>query len=45
MSCNAINVQLAYDGTRFSGYQIQPNARTVQSEIEAALKKFIKASY
>lgn len=29
---------IAYDGTDFSGFQIQPNARTVQGEIEKSLK-------
>jgi len=29
---------IAYDGIRFSGYQIQPNQRTVQGELEKALK-------
>lgn len=29
---------IAYDGTGFAGFQIQPNARTVQGEIEKALK-------
>lgn len=33
---------IAYDGTGFSGYQIQPNKRTVQSELEAALSKMHK---
>lgn len=33
---------ISYDGTLFSGYQIQQNARTVQSEIEAALMKIHK---
>lgn len=28
---------IAYDGTNFSGFQAQPNARTVQDEIESAL--------
>ncbi|MCY9020485.1 tRNA pseudouridine(38-40) synthase TruA [Priestia megaterium] len=30
---------VAYDGTHFSGYQVQPNKRTVQLEIEAVLEK------
>ncbi|EUJ53822.1 tRNA pseudouridine synthase A [Listeria fleischmannii FSL S10-1203] len=30
---------LAYDGSGFVGYQVQPNGRTVQEEIEKALKK------
>lgn len=33
---------IAYDGTDFSGFQIQPNARTVQGEIEKALKTINK---
>lgn len=33
---------VAYDGTHFSGYQVQPNARTVQSEVEDALLKMHK---
>ncbi|MBO1005382.1 tRNA pseudouridine(38-40) synthase TruA [Pseudogracilibacillus auburnensis] len=33
---------LAYDGSRFSGFQIQPNARTVQKELENALGKMHK---
>lgn len=33
---------VAYDGTQFSGYQVQPKKRTVQSEMEAALKKLHK---
>ncbi|MCQ6276417.1 tRNA pseudouridine(38-40) synthase TruA [Bacillus sp. V3B] len=35
---------ISYDGTLFSGYQVQPNKRTVQSEIEEALKKLHKGS-
>src|SRR5690625_4907877 len=30
---------VSYDGTFFSGYQIQPNKRTVQQEIEKAIKQ------
>jgi tRNA pseudouridine38-40 synthase len=33
---------ILYDGTNFSGYQVQPNKRTVQSEFEAALAKLHK---
>jgi tRNA pseudouridine38-40 synthase len=38
---NAKNIKLniAYDGTGFSGWQIQNNVRTVQGEIESALEK------
>ena len=28
---------ISYDGTLFSGFQIQPKGRTVQSELEKAL--------
>lgn len=33
---------VSYDGTNFSGMQIQPNARTIQGEIEKALQKMHK---
>jgi tRNA pseudouridine38-40 synthase len=33
---------LSYDGSGFSGYQVQPNKRTVQSQIEAVLAKMHK---
>ncbi|MBO1515327.1 tRNA pseudouridine(38-40) synthase TruA [Metabacillus bambusae] len=33
---------VSYDGTNFSGYQVQPNKRTVQGEIEGALLKLHK---
>ncbi len=33
---------IAYDGTNFSGYQVQPNKRTVQEEIEKVLTKMHK---
>jgi tRNA pseudouridine38-40 synthase len=32
-------ISLAYDGTAYHGWQIQPNARSVQEEIESALSK------
>lgn len=37
-----IKCTLVYDGSRFSGFQIQPKNRTVQGEIEKALKKIHK---
>jgi tRNA pseudouridine38-40 synthase len=33
---------VSYDGTRFSGYQVQPQKRTIQGEIEEALCKIHK---
>jgi tRNA pseudouridine38-40 synthase len=33
---------VTYEGTHFSGYQVQPNGRTVQEEIEKALSKIHK---
>ncbi|MBC1937484.1 tRNA pseudouridine(38-40) synthase TruA [Listeria grandensis] len=35
-------VVIQYDGTEFVGYQIQPNGRTVQEEIEKALLRMHK---
>lgn len=37
-----LKCELAYDGSAFSGYQIQPNKRTVQGELEKALLKLHK---
>ncbi|MGD6818688.1 tRNA pseudouridine(38-40) synthase TruA [Metabacillus sp. 84] len=37
-----IKMIIAYDGTDFSGYQVQPNGRTVQEELEQALGKLHK---
>ena len=34
-----IFMQLAYDGTAYAGWQIQPNAKTVQGTIESCLTK------
>ncbi|KKE78544.1 tRNA pseudouridine(38-40) synthase TruA [Oceanobacillus caeni] len=33
---------IQYDGTLFNGYQVQPNKRTVQGEIEKVLRKMHK---
>lgn len=37
-----VKLTIEYDGTNFSGWQIQPNARTIQEDIEKGLKKIIK---
>lgn len=34
---------LSYDGTRFVGWQVQPNGRSVQAEVEKALEALHKA--
>src|SRR5699024_7449617 len=36
---------ISYDGKRFSGFQIQPNKRTIQGEIEKALMKLHKLEH
>lgn len=40
-----IKCTISYDGTRYSGFQIQPNQRTVHGELEKALKKMHKGEY
>jgi tRNA pseudouridine38-40 synthase len=35
-------LEIAYDGSSFSGWQIQKNANTIQDSIESALKKIMK---
>ncbi|WP_377887075.1 tRNA pseudouridine(38-40) synthase TruA [Alkalihalobacillus sp. R86527] len=37
-----IKLTISYDGTAFNGYQIQPNGRTVQEELQHALQKIHK---
>lgn len=37
-------VTLAYDGTNFAGYQVQPKQRTVQGVLQKALTKMTKGS-
>ncbi|MFP4509802.1 MAG: tRNA pseudouridine(38-40) synthase TruA [Spirochaetaceae bacterium] len=34
-----VGVRIAYDGTDFAGYQVQPGQRTVQAEIEKGLAR------
>ena len=36
-----IKLVIAYDGTNYHGWQVQPNKRTIQGTIEAQLKKII----
>jgi len=42
MNSKRVMCIVKYDGTNFVGYQIQPKGRTVQQEIERALKKICK---
>lgn len=37
----AVRAVIEYDGTAFAGSQVQPNARTVQGELEEALNRLI----
>lgn len=38
-----VKLILSYDGTRFVGWQVQPNGRSVQAEVEKALETLRKA--
>jgi tRNA pseudouridine38-40 synthase len=38
-----VKLVLEYDGTRYVGWQVQPNGRAVQAEVEAALETLHKA--
>jgi tRNA pseudouridine38-40 synthase len=35
-------LEVTYDGTNYSGWQVQPNGKTIQDEIEKALKVILK---
>ena len=37
-----IKLTIEYDGTNFSGWQVQKDKRTIQQEIESALEKILK---
>ncbi|MGP4109096.1 tRNA pseudouridine(38-40) synthase TruA [Virgibacillus sp. L01] len=40
-----IKCVISYDGTNFSGFQIQPRTRTIQGELEKALTKIHKGEH
>ena len=42
MTKRVIKLTVEYDGTDFSGWQLQPGERTLQSEIEGALARLLK---
>lgn len=37
-----IKLEIEYDGTDFHGWQLQPNLRTIQGEVQKALKTILK---
>jgi tRNA pseudouridine38-40 synthase len=42
MKVKRVALWVTYEGTSFSGYQVQPNSRTVQEEIERAVSRIHK---
>ena len=38
-------IDFSYDGTNFNGYQLQPNLRTIQNELEKAVSYLNKQTY
>jgi tRNA pseudouridine38-40 synthase len=45
MSSRNIKLTISYDGTGYKGWQLQANGRTVQEELEKAVKKVFKKHY
>jgi tRNA pseudouridine38-40 synthase len=45
MNVKRIKCIISYDGTFFSGYQVQPEKRTVQGELEKVLEKIHKGQF
>ena len=39
-----IKLNISYDGTNFSGWQIQPKQRTVQNELQKAIQSIFKTT-
>ena len=44
MSVRTLQLVLHYDGAAFSGWQVQPERRTVQGEVERVLAALEEAS-
>ena len=38
-------IEVAYKGTRYSGFQAQDNAETIQSKVEGALQTIYKQDF
>lgn len=45
MKTTRYKFRISYDGTHFAGFQVQPNQRTVQGDIEKALKMISKGQF
>jgi tRNA pseudouridine38-40 synthase len=38
-----VKLVVAYDGTNYCGWQVQPNGNTIQAELTAALEQLLGA--